>query len=117
MSQKKKTKANQQKTNTMPEEDQMPPAEMPMPEAPVAPPMPQDGGSVMISMPRDAFNAMREIVSQLAMGLDQLAQSVEQQSAPTEGQPPVAASAPAPVPPGEDEEFLKSMAEEASAGR
>ena len=101
----------------MPEEDQMPPAEMTMPEAPVAPPMPQDGGSVMISMPRDAFNAMREIVSQLAMGLDQLAQSVEQQSTPTEVQPPVAASAPAPAPPGEDEEFLKSMAEEASAGR
>jgi hypothetical protein len=102
----------------MPEEDQMPPAEMPTPEAPVAPPMPQDGGSVMISMPRDAFNAMREIVSQLAMGLDQLAQSVEQQTAPAEGQPPVAAPAPAaPMAPGEDEEFLKSMAEEASAGR
>jgi hypothetical protein len=70
----------------------------------------------MISMPRDAFNAMREIVSQLAMGLDQLAQSVEQQTAPAEGQPPVAAPA-APMAPGEDEEFLASMAEEASAGR
>jgi hypothetical protein len=103
----------------MPEEDQMPPAEMPMPEAPAAPPMPQDSGSVMISMPRDAFNAMREIVSQLAMGLDQLAQSVEQQSSPTGGQPPVAPTPPSGVPavPGEDEEFLASMAEEASSGR
>jgi hypothetical protein len=100
----------------MPEETPMPPAEMPMPEAPVAPP--QDGGSVMISMPSDAFNAMREIVAQLAMGLEQLAQSVDQQAAGA--QAPVAPEVPVPpVPPvtAGDEEFLNSMAQEASAGR
>lgn len=99
----------------MPEETPMPPPDMPMPEAPVAPAA-QDAGSVMISMPSEAFNAMREIVSQLAMGLDQLAQSVEQQAA---GAPaPVEPTAPmAPPATAGDEEFLKDMAQEASAGR
>jgi hypothetical protein len=100
----------------MPAETPMPPTDMPMPEAPAMPPPPQDGGSVMISMPREAFNAMREIVSQLAAGLDQLSQSVEQQSgSPQAAEAPV--PSPAPGVPAEDEEFLKSMAEEASAGR
>jgi hypothetical protein len=101
----------------MPKDKPMPmPEEMPMPEAPIAPPAAQDTGSVMISMPSEAFNAMREIVSQLAMGLDELAKSVEQQAAGA----PAPVEPPAPVPPateGGDEEFLKSMAQEASAGR
>lgn len=100
----------------MPEEQPMPPAEIPTPEGMPTPQPPTAGESVMISMPSDAFNAMREIVSQLAMGLDQLAQSVEQQTAPapTAEMPPAA-----PVPPATtgDEEFLKSMAQEASAAR
>ena len=101
----------------MPEDQPMPmPEGMPMPEAPVTPPAAQDAGSVMISMPSEAFNAMREIVSQLAMGLDQLAQSVEQQAA---GAPaPVEPTAPmTPATTAGDEEFLKDMAQEASAGR
>lgn len=97
----------------MPEETPMPPAEMPIPEAPVAPI--QDGGDVMISMPRNAFQSMREIVSQLAMGLDQLAQSVDQQAAGATA--PVAPEAPVPPVTAGDEEFLNSMAQEASAAR
>jgi hypothetical protein len=97
----------------MPEETPMPPAEMPMPEAPVMPP--QDGGDVMISMPRTTLQSMLEIVSQLAIGLEQLTQSVDQQAAGA--QAPVAPEAPVPPVTAGDEEFLNSMAQEASVGR
>lgn len=97
----------------MPEETPMPPAEMPITEAPVAPT--QDGGDVMISMPRTTLQSMLEIVSQLAMGLEQLTQSVDQQSAGA--QAPVAPEAPVPPATGGDEEFLNSMAQEASSAR
>jgi hypothetical protein len=83
------------------------PAEMMAPEA-VAP---DSGGSVMISMPEDAFNAIRELINQLAMGVDALAQSVGQQK--SAGETPVAAPTEAAAAPA-DEDFLKGIAEAGS---
>ena len=73
--------------------------------------MPSEAGSVMISMPEDAFNAIRELINQLAMGVDALAQSVGQQKSASEAPvaaPEAVAAAPA------DEDFLKGIAEAGS---
>jgi len=80
--------------------------------------MPPDSGSVMISMPEEAFNAIRDLISQLALGVDSLAESIGQQKAeseaPVEDMPPagmeggVAGGSPA------DEDFLKGIAEAGS---
>jgi len=84
------------------------------------------GGDVMISLPKAAFDTMHQIVMQLASGLDQLAQGVNQQAA---GGPPPGGEMPpdmggmggmeGEMPPGEpvpeDEEFLRSMMEEGNA--
>lgn len=83
-----------------------------------APAAPAGGdGSIMISMPKPAFDAIHTLVTQLAQGLDQLKQGVEQQAqggAPTEAP---AALAQAPAAPADakqenDEDFLKGLAEE-----
>lgn len=101
---------------TMPPNDSMTPADPGMAAGDMAPPMdapPADGGSVMVSMPKVAFDAMHSLVSELAKGLDALAQGVNQQaaaSAAPEAQP-MAGEAPASP---SDEEFLKGMAEEGS---
>jgi hypothetical protein len=108
---------------TMPPNDPMEgaptnPAEMgataPMPEAPA------QGGDVMISMPKSAFDAMQQIVQSLAQGLAQLAKDVEGQAggAPS---PQGAVEAekesgmPGGAPAAEDEEFLKGMMEEGNS--
>ena len=80
----------------------------------MAPPAPSQDGSVMVTMPKVALDAIRELVLQLASGIDSLAQSVDQQAAaeteamagemaPTEG-----AMTPA------DEDFLAGIAKEGS---
>jgi hypothetical protein len=111
---------------TMPPNDPMEgapamPGEMgataPMPEAPA------QGGDVMISMPKSAFDAMQQIVQSLAQGLQQLAQDIEGQAKGGGGAPSPEgameaekeAAAPGGAPKSEDEEFLKSMMEEGNA--
>lgn len=98
----------------MPPNDPMPspdagmgasPAEM-APEAGA----PAGDGSVMISMPKDAFDAIHQLIVQLAQGVDALAQGVNQEAA-SAGEAPMA---PAGEPAGMDEEFLKGIAEEGS---
>jgi hypothetical protein len=90
------------------------PAEMMAPEA-VAP---DSGGSVMVSMPEDAFNAIRELINQLAMGVDALAESVGQQKsageAPTGEMPPAGPEGGAAGVTPADEDFLKGIAEAGS---
>ena len=80
-----------------------------------------DQGSVMVSMPKAAFDAIHQLVTQLAQGLDQLKQGVDTQAGKGQGAPagPVAPSAGAPseeASEGEqsDEDFLKGLAEEGS---
>jgi hypothetical protein len=80
--------------------------------------MPSESGSVMISMPEDAFNAIRELINQLAMGVDALAESVGQQK--SAGEAP-AGEMPSAGPTGgtaggtpADEDFLKGIAEAGS---
>lgn len=82
-----------------------------------------DQGSVMVNMPKAAFDAIHQLVTQLAQGLDQLKQGVDAQAGGGQGAPapagPAAPAAGAPAEetgPGEqsDEEFLKGLAEEGS---
>lgn len=106
----------------MPEKP-MPPADsMPMPEdagmAPsesMTPPAPAQDGSVMVSMPKVAFDAIRELIVQLASGLDSLAQGVDQQAA---AEAEVAAGGEMMPPEGavtsEDEDFLAGITKEGS---
>jgi hypothetical protein len=109
----------------MPSDKTMPPVsdnlDAPAMDAPMgapddmAPPSaPQDGGSVMISIPKAVFDSMHQIVMQLASGLDQLAKDVNQQAAGPKA-PEAAPQAPAAPEGGNDEDFLNSMAEEGSA--
>jgi len=84
--------------------------------ADMAPPAaPQDGGSVMVTIPKVAFDSMHQIIMQLASGLDELAKGVNQQAAGSAPAPaseaPMAPEASAPA----DEDFLNSMAQEGSA--
>jgi len=100
---------------TMPPNDPMTPANTGVAEGDMAPPMdapPVDGGSVMVSMPKVAFDAMRSLVGELGKGLEALAASVDQQAGAAAsaeqtsmGQPSAASS---------DEEFLQGMAQEGS---
>jgi hypothetical protein len=83
-------------------------------------PMPQ-GGDVMISMPKSAFDAMQQIVQSLAQGLSQLAKDVDSQAkgGAQGGQGAMEASKEAAMPGGaassEDEEFLKGLTEEGNS--
>lgn len=90
----------------------------PATEAPMAPeaaaaPAPQDEGSVMVTIPKAAFDSMHQIIVQLASGLDELAKGVNQEAAAQAPAAPEAAAAPA-AGAASDEEFLNSMAEEGS---
>jgi len=77
-----------------------------------------EAGNVMISMPKTAFDAMFEMVTQLAMGLETLKKTVDAGAAgapvPSEAMPtpPTAPSAPTGDMAESDEEFLKGLAEE-----
>ena len=87
----------------------MAPAESMAPEAPMT-----EEGSVMVTMPKVALDAIRELVLQLASGIDSLAQSVDQQAAAEmeavagEMAPMDGAMTPA------DEDFLAGIAQEGS---
>jgi hypothetical protein len=101
--------------------EMMPPNDaMPMPEdagmAPsesMAAPAPSQEGSVMVTMPKVALDAIRELVIQLASGIDSLAQSVDQQAAAEseaaagEMMPPESAAT-------ADEDFLAGITQEGS---
>jgi hypothetical protein len=72
----------------------------------------------MVTMPKVAFDAIHALVTQLAAGLDQLKQGVEQQAAGA-GEPPAEMPPAAPTggqggAGGSDEDFLKGMAAEGS---
>jgi hypothetical protein len=73
---------------------------------------PEGDGSVMVAMPKDAFDAIHQLIVQLAQGVDSLAQGVNQQASGAGEAPaaPVAAEEPAVM----DEEFLKGIAEAGS---
>jgi len=110
---------------TMPPND---PNSMPSPSyggggmPPSAPADPMGGGSdVEIRLPKSAFDAMHQIIMQLAAGMDELAQGIGQQGGgmppemggmPTEmgaGMPPKGGPAVGAGGSPEDEEFLKSL--------
>jgi hypothetical protein len=95
-----------------------------------APPPAGGQGDVMLSIPKAAFDAMHQVVMQLADGLNQLAQSVNAQRSEVEspsedlGEMPMgeaggmsAAKKPAGGKPSmdEDEEFLKSLMAEGNS--
>jgi hypothetical protein len=106
----------------MAKENMTPADSMPMPEdagmAPsesMTPAAPTQDGSVMVSMPKVAFDAIRELIVQLASGLDSLAQGVDQQAAAEaeaavggEMMPPEGAMT------SEDEDFLAGITQEGS---
>lgn len=113
----------------MPSDQTMPPTEQPdapysgtgpAPAGDMASPAPQGGGdgSVMVTMPKVAFDAIHALVTQLASGLDQLKQGVEQQAtgagAPPAEMPPQAPAGGQDSAGGADEDFLKGMAAEGS---
>jgi hypothetical protein len=108
---------------TMPPNDPNPAPDTGMGAAPAEKMAPEAGapattGSVMISMPEEAFNAIRDLINQLSQGVDNLAQSVGQQKAGSEA--PVGDTAPAGIEGGAaggspaDEDFLKGIAEAGS---
>jgi len=82
--------------------------------------LPAGDGSVMISMPKAAFDAIHQLIVQLAQGVDNLAQGVNQQAAGA-GEAP-AGEMPPSAPEGgraaggspADEDFLKGIAEAGS---
>lgn len=84
------------------------------------PSAPTDGGSVMMTIPKAAFDQLHQMIVQLAQGVDQLAQQVNQQ-ANGAGSPP-SEMPPAAVGGGsqsegvvDDMDFLKGMAQEGSS--
>jgi hypothetical protein len=106
---------------TMPPND---PMETPNPSAAapgdISTQVPQEEGSVMISMPKSAFDSIHQLIVQLAQGADSLAQSVNQQASGA-GEAPVS-EMPTAGPEGgksagaspADEDFLKGIAEAGS---
>jgi hypothetical protein len=102
---------------TMPPNDPMPTQDDGMGMAPAENMSPDAGapagdGSVMISMPKVAFDAIHQLISQLASGVDSLAQNVNQQASTSE-MPSAAPASPEPTAPA-DEDFLKGIAQEGS---
>ena len=64
----------------------MPPTEAPTPSptpagVPEGIPAPTGGGSVMMQMPKDAFDSIRDIVMQLATALEQAGSQVDSEAA------------------------------------
>jgi len=108
---------------TMPPNDPMPAPDAGMGAAPADKMAPEAGspagdGSVMISMPKDAFDAIHQLIVQLAQGVDSLAQGVNQQAAGA-GEAPMGEMPPAGPEMGAgqssaDDEFLKGIAEAGS---
>jgi len=82
----------------MPSDLSMPPTEAPTPSPtpagmPEGIPAPTGGGSVMMQMPKDAFDSIRDIVMQLASALEQAGSQVDSEAAQAEmgaaeGMPP-----------------------------
>jgi len=73
----------------MPSDPSMPPTEAPTPSPipagmPEGIPTPAQGGSVMMQMPKDAFDSIRDIVMQLAAALDQAGNQVDSEAAQSE---------------------------------
>ena len=93
----------------------MPPTEAPMSaDMPAGGSAPADmasasGGEVMISMPKQAFDMMHQLVTQLASGLDQLKQGIDSQAGAVA---PAASPAGPAMPEGQmsDEDFLNQIA-------
>ena len=106
----------------MAQDKTMPPTEAPTPTPEAMPgemaaPTPDmaapAGGKVMVQMPSDAFDSIYALVSQLQSGLETLKADVDAQkggSAAPAGQEMTPEAAPT----TEDEEFLKSLAQEGS---
>jgi hypothetical protein len=78
--------------------------------------MPTDGGSVMMQMPKEAFDTIHQLVIQLAGALDQAAQKVNNQAQDMSSAPQVSAATPAPemggAAPSSDEQDLAMFAQE-----
>ena len=97
---------------------------MPMPSGSEMEQAPSGDGSVMIEMPKKAFDDMHALVQQLASGLEQLAQTVNSQASgktpsPEIGSGEMSPSAPATAPAKggkkpalSDEEFLNELAQQ-----
>jgi len=83
--------------------------------APMGDMPPPQGGDVMISMPKSAFDQMQQIVQALAQGLNELAKSVNGQAQGGEMEAQEEAAMPGGAPAAEDDEFLKGMMEEGNA--
>jgi hypothetical protein len=110
---------------TMPPNDPNPAPDTGMGAAPADKMAPDAGapagdGSVMISMPKAAFDAIHQLIVQLAQGVDSLAQGVNQQAAGA-GEAPAGEMPPAGTAGGAssggspaDEDFLKGIAEAGS---
>ena len=106
----------------MAQDKTMPPTEAPTPTPEAMPgemaaPTPDmtapTGGKVMVQMPSDAFDSIYALVSQLQSGLEALKADVDAQKGGSAA--PTAESAPSEAPASsEDEEFLKSLAQEGS---
>jgi len=78
---------------------------------------PAGDGSVMITMRKDAFDAIHQLIVQLAQGVDSLAQGVNQQAAGGEapaGEMPPSAPEGGAGGSAADEDFLKGIAEAGS---
>lgn len=88
-------------------------------------PAPGGDGSVMMQMPKAAFDAIHQLVVQLASALDAAAGQVNDQKAQAEGGAPAAPAAggmamppaggPAPAGPTPDEQDLAAFAQQLSA--
>jgi hypothetical protein len=104
---------------TMPPADEMEMMDAGADPGDMMPTEPANGAGVMITMPRDAFESIRAIVSELASGLDALSASVAEQAgemapaasemAPEMAAPTKKGKSPAVSP---DEQFLADMAME-----
>ncbi len=109
---------------TMPPNDPMPTPDSGMGVSPADKMAPDAGapdgdGSVMISMPKVAFDAIHQLIVQLAQGVDSLAQGVNQEAsgageAPAGEMPPSGPQGGAAGESPADEDFLKGIAEAGS---
>ena len=72
----------------------------PMPEGAPMPAAPADAGTVMVSVPKDAFMEIHNIVVQLATALDALALEVEAASGGSGAMAPEMAAGTPPMPAG-----------------
>ena len=96
----------------------MPPTEAPTPSpTPAGMPegisAPTDSGSVMMQMPKEAFDSIHQIVMQLASALDQAAGKINSEAA---GAPAMTApeGSAAPASPSADDQDLANFAQELS---